>query len=128
MNAPLSLFDKIWDRVCLTTRDDGYSLLYIDRHIGHEGLVGGFAGLRERGLELRRPDLLFGTADHFVSTRGDTLEHITNPKFRQLVTQFASDAAEFGRGQLVLVRPITEDVRPHGGMRHLGGDVHGPGR
>jgi len=127
-----TLFDKIWNRVCLTTREDGQSLLYIDRHIGHEGLVGGFAGLRDRGLQLRRPDLTFGTADHFMSTKGPSLEDIENPKFRKLVAQFGHDADEFGHTAFKLGdsrRGIVHVIGPEQGITQPGllivcGDSH----
>ena len=132
MDTPRTLFDKIWDRVCLTTRDDGQSLLYIDRHIGHEGLVGGFASLRERGLKLRRPDLLFATADHFIATTGATLDDISNPRFKRLVEQFSADAQEFGHTAFGLGDPrrgIVHVIGPEQGITQPGllmvcGDSH----
>ena len=132
MSLGKTLFDKIWDRVCLLTRDDGQSLLYVDRHIGHEGLVGGFAALRERGLELRRPDLLFATADHFVATTGATLDDISNPRFKKLVTQFSADAEEFGHTAFGLGDPrrgIVHVIGPEQGITQPGllmvcGDSH----
>lgn len=132
MSSAKTLFDKIWDRVCLLTRDDGQSLLYVDRHIGHEGLVGGFAALRDRGLSLRRPDLLFGTADHFVSTTGPALDDISNPHFKRLVTQFSADAEEFGHTAFGLGDPrrgIVHVIGPEQGITQPGllmvcGDSH----
>jgi 3-isopropylmalate/(R)-2-methylmalate dehydratase large subunit len=132
MSLGKTLFDKIWDRVCLLTRDDGQSLLYVDRHIGHEGLVGGFAALRERGLGLRRPDLLFATADHFVATTGATLDDISNPRFKKLVTQFSADAEEFGHTAFGLGDPrrgIVHVIGPEQGITQPGllmvcGDSH----
>ncbi|MBT6274366.1 MAG: 3-isopropylmalate dehydratase large subunit [Chromatiales bacterium] len=132
MSAPRTLFDKIWERVCLTTRDDGQSLLYIDRHIGHEGTVGGFATLRERGLKFRRPDLTFTSADHFVSTHGPNLDDITNPRFRKMVVQFDNDAKEFGHTAFALGderRGIVHVVGPEQGITQPGllmvcGDSH----
>lgn len=132
MSAPRTLFDKIWDRVCVTTRQDGYSLLYIDRHIGHDGTVGGFSALRERGLSLRRPDLTFASVDHFVSTTGPTLDDISNPTFRKLVSQFNVDAAEFGHTAFALGderRGIVHVVGPEQGITQPGllmvcGDSH----
>jgi 3-isopropylmalate/(R)-2-methylmalate dehydratase large subunit len=132
MSSPQTLFDKIWERVCLTTREDGQSLLYVDRHIGHEGSVGSFAELRERGLKLRRPDLLFTSADHFVSTRGTTLDDIESPKHRSLVIQFSNDAEEFGHTAFGLGdkrRGIVHVVGPELGITQPGllivcGDSH----
>ncbi len=36
MTAPRTLFDKIWDEHLVETREDGTSILYIDRHLVHE--------------------------------------------------------------------------------------------
>ena len=44
------------------------ALLYIDRHLLHEGAAAAFVRLARRGIRLRRPDLSFATADHYVLT------------------------------------------------------------
>jgi 3-isopropylmalate/(R)-2-methylmalate dehydratase large subunit len=132
MSNARTLFDKIWERVCLTTREDGQSLLYVDRHIGHEGSVGGFAALRDRGLTLRRPDLTFTSADHFVSTRGPSLEDIASPHHRNLVVQFGQDGDEFGHTAFRLGDPrrgIVHVIGPEQGITQPGllmvcGDSH----
>jgi 3-isopropylmalate/(R)-2-methylmalate dehydratase large subunit len=66
---PRSLFDKIWTKHDVMSRADAGTLLYIDRHLIHEGSRRGFDILREKGLPVRRPDLTFATADHYVPTR-----------------------------------------------------------
>src|SRR5438552_1924425 len=58
---PHTMFEKIWRRHVVVDRDDGYTLLYIDRHLMHDGSAAGFNLLRERGLKLRRPDRAFAT-------------------------------------------------------------------
>lgn len=65
---PQTLFDKVWDTHVVTTREDGASLLWIDRHFVHEGSHHAFARLKERGDKVARPDLTFGVADHYVPT------------------------------------------------------------
>lgn len=132
MGSPRTLFDKIWDRVCLTTRDDGQSLLYVDRHIGHEAAASSFAELRERSLEVRRPDLLFTSADHFVSTRGESLDDIESPQHRDLVVQLSRDAELHGHTAFGLGdrrRGIVHVVGPEQGITQPGllivcGDSH----
>ena len=57
------------DAHAITTREDGQTLLFIDRHILHEGSFHAFNQLRERGARIARPDLTFGIADHYVPTR-----------------------------------------------------------
>jgi 3-isopropylmalate/(R)-2-methylmalate dehydratase large subunit len=39
------------------TREDGQSLLFIDRHLVQDGSAPAFEMLRQRGLTVRRPDL-----------------------------------------------------------------------
>ena len=34
--SPKTLYDKIWDDHFVKNRDDGSSLIYIDRHLVHE--------------------------------------------------------------------------------------------
>lgn len=70
MTAPQTLFDKLWSAHEVLRREDGASLLWVDRHLVHEGSHHGFARLAGRGLPVARPDLTFAVADHYVPTRG----------------------------------------------------------
>ena len=79
MAAPRTLFDRIWQSHVVVDRGDGYHLLYVDRHLMHDGSGPGFAGLRERGLKVRRPELALATPDHYTSTAARTLEAIPDP-------------------------------------------------
>lgn len=36
-DSPLSLFEKIWRKHLIVERESGPSLIYIDRHMIHEG-------------------------------------------------------------------------------------------
>ena len=66
---PRTIIDKIWDAHAITTREDGDTLLWVDRHYVHEGSHHGFAQVEARGARLARPDLTFAMADHYVPTR-----------------------------------------------------------
>jgi 3-isopropylmalate/(R)-2-methylmalate dehydratase large subunit len=66
---PETIIDKLWNAHAITTREDGQTLLFIDRHILHEGSFHAFDQLRHRGATVARPDLTFGIADHYVPTR-----------------------------------------------------------
>ena len=35
--APRALFDKLWDAHAIVAREDGATLLWVDRHFIHEG-------------------------------------------------------------------------------------------
>src|SRR4030088_2901579 len=73
----LTLFDKIWQRHIISDLEEGWALLHIDRHLLHD-LSGPTAlmQVRERGLKVRNPELVFPTPDHAVSSapgrRGET--------------------------------------------------------
>ena len=71
---PRTLFDKIWDSHLVVARQSGPSLIYIDRHLLHEGSFHAFRTMRARKLALRNPRQLFGVADHYVPTRGRSIE------------------------------------------------------
>ncbi len=66
----MTLFDRLWSTHEIVRRDDGTSLLWIDRHLVHEGSHHGFAKLAARGLPVARPDLTIAVADHYVPTKG----------------------------------------------------------
>jgi 3-isopropylmalate/(R)-2-methylmalate dehydratase large subunit len=66
--APLTMFDKIWARHVVAEGPGGHVLLYVDRHLLHEGSAAAFARLARSGRRVRRPDLCVATADHYVLT------------------------------------------------------------
>lgn len=70
LSGAATLFEKVWRQHVITTREDGQSLLWIDRHFVHEGSHHAFNMLRERGAHVARPDLTFGISDHYVPTHG----------------------------------------------------------
>ena len=64
-----TLFEKIWDSHVVVEKQDGPSLLYIDRHLVHEVTSPqAFEGLRINNRKVRRPDLTIATMDHNVPT------------------------------------------------------------
>ena len=64
MAGPRTMFEKIWQRHVIVDRDDGYTLLYIDRHLMHDGSNAAFERLDQRGMKVRRPDRSYATPDH----------------------------------------------------------------
>lgn len=85
---PLSLFEKIWRQHVIVERDTGPSLLYIDRHLIHEGSFHAFSALHERGLSLRNPQQVFGVADHYVPTVSRNPRDACTPEITQMITRF----------------------------------------
>ena len=66
---PRTLYDKLWEDHLVTTRDDGQSLIYIDRHLLHEVTSPqAFEGLSLAGRGLWRTQTNIATADHNVPT------------------------------------------------------------
>ena len=71
---PSTLFEKIWNAHLVHEAPGQPSLIYIDRHLIHEGTSPqAFAGLKAAGRKVRRPDLTFAVMDHSVSTKNRLL-------------------------------------------------------
>jgi len=69
-----TLYQKIWDDHVVYEEPGKPSLIYIDRHLVHEGTSPqAFSGLRAEGRRVRRPDLTFAVMDHSVPTTDRTL-------------------------------------------------------
>ena len=68
--AARTLLDKLWDGNEILRRKDGASLLWVDRHLVHEGSHHAFAKIGERGLHVAEPALTYGVVDHYAPTRG----------------------------------------------------------
>jgi 3-isopropylmalate/(R)-2-methylmalate dehydratase large subunit len=96
MPTPATLLDKIWAAHAIETRADGATLLSIDRHLVHDGSSPSFRALKERGLNVRRPDRTFATPDHYVSTLGRTLAAINDPNRRSMVQDLEANARSTG--------------------------------
>src|SRR4030088_350415 len=93
MNEPQTLIDKLWAAHEIVRREDGESLLWVDRHYVHEGSFHAFSRLAERGATVAAPELTFGVADHYVPTRGGG-GPIANPKIARMVSQLEKNAAD----------------------------------
>ena len=94
--SPRTLFDKIWAQHVVMQRDDGQSLLYVDRHLVQDGSAPAFQMLRQRGLPVRRPELAFATPDHYVPTASRDLARIADPEKRAMAQALADDCAASG--------------------------------
>src|SRR5580658_3526575 len=72
--TPQTLYEKIWHAHLVPEEPGKPALIYIDRHLIHEGTSPqAFAGLKESGRKVRRPDLTFAVMDHSVSTKNRLL-------------------------------------------------------
>ncbi len=71
---PRTLYEKIWESHVVHDEPGQPSLIYIDRHLVHEGTSPqAFAGLKAAGRKVRRPELTFAVMDHSVSTKNRAL-------------------------------------------------------
>lgn len=102
MAQPLTLYEKIWNAHVVETRDDGTSLIYIDRHLVHEVTSPqAFEGLRANGRKVRRPDLTLAVPDHNLPTTarvdaaGKRLP-IADPESANQLAALERNTAEFG--------------------------------
>jgi 3-isopropylmalate/(R)-2-methylmalate dehydratase large subunit len=93
--APRTLFDKIWSRHVVATGPGGRSLLYIARHLLHDGGTKALERLAASGRRPRRPDLTVATADHYLPTTPPSVP-IANPEFRLMLETLRRTTAEAG--------------------------------
>src|SRR5487761_2034318 len=72
--APRTMYEKIWESHLVREIPGEPSLIYIDRHLVHEGTSPqAFTGIEAAGRQVRRPDLAFAVMDHSVSTKNREL-------------------------------------------------------
>ncbi|MDV2452754.1 3-isopropylmalate dehydratase large subunit [Xanthomonas hortorum] len=132
-----TLYDKLWELHEVTRRDDGSSLIYIDRHILHEVTSPqAFEGLRLAGRKPWRIDANIATPDHNVPTtraeRQGGLESITDAVSRLQVQTLDENCDDFGilefkmndarQGIVHVVGPEQGATLP--GMTVVCGDSH----
>ena len=127
-----TLFDKIWDAHVVTTVEDGPTQLYIDRLYCHEVTSPqAFAGLRERGIEVLRPEKVFCMPDHNTPTH-DQDKEIEDPISKTQVDTLTKNAKDFGLTHYGMMHPkngIIHVVGPERGLTLPGmtivcGDSH----
>lgn len=127
-----TLFDKIWDAHVVTTVEDGPTQLYIDRLYCHEVTSPqAFAGLRERGIGVLRPEKVFCMPDHNTPTH-DQDKEIEDPISKTQVDTLTQNAKDFGLthyGMMHSKNGIIHVVGPERGLTLPGmtivcGDSH----
>lgn len=82
VNTAKTLYDKLWDAHLVSKRDDGSSLIYIDRHLLHEVTSPqAFEGLTLANRQPWRLSANIATPDHNVPTvRKERLEGVSGIK------------------------------------------------
>jgi 3-isopropylmalate/(R)-2-methylmalate dehydratase large subunit len=129
---PRTIIEKIWDNHVVAQRPGAPALLYIDLHLVHEVTSPqAFAGLRERGLKVRRPDLTLGTTDHSIPTYDRSLPILDKTAEAQ-IRLFEQNCRDFGipyfgphsdkQGIVHVIGPEEGLTQP--GMTVVCGDSH----
>jgi len=132
MSKPRTLFEKIWEKHLVYQQPDAPGILYIDLHLVHEVTSPqAFAGLRDKGLQVRRPERIFATMDHSTPTLDLELPLLDELAFRQL-RQLETNCRDFGinlydmkseqRGIVHVIGPEQGLTQP--GMTIVCGDSH----
>jgi 3-isopropylmalate/(R)-2-methylmalate dehydratase large subunit len=133
MNQPAkTLFDKIWDAHIVAEQPDAPSVLYIDLQLVHEVTSPqAFQGLREKGLNVRRPSQTVATMDHSIPTTDPSLP-ITDSMAAAQISQLEKNCRDFGiplHGYRDATRGIVHIIGPDLGLTQPGmtivcGDSH----
>ena len=114
-----TLFDKIWDAHVVTTVEDGPTQLYIDRLYCHEVTSPqAFAGLRERGIGVLRPEKVFCMPDHNTPTH-DQDKEIEDPISKTQVDTLTKNAKDFGLTHYGMMHPKNGIIHVVGSERGL---------
>jgi 3-isopropylmalate/(R)-2-methylmalate dehydratase large subunit len=131
-DEPRTMFEKIWSRHRIIEREDGQTLLYVDRHMIHDGYAPAFEFLEARGLRPRAPEAIFGTPDHYVPTDTRDVAAIADDEKRQMVESMIRSTRESNITLFGLDDPrqgIVHIVGPEQGISQPGmilvcGDSH----
>ncbi len=130
-SSPKTLFDKLWSAHEIVRRDNGDTLLWVDRLYLHEGSFHAFDQLARRKSSVAEPKLVFGFADHYVPTHSRNSE-ISNPEIARMVRILDENAQRHGFKLFGLQDPrqgIVHVVGPEQGLTLPGmlivcGDSH----
>ncbi|MCW1956111.1 MAG: aconitase family protein, partial [Roseobacter sp.] len=130
MSGARTMLDKLWAAHEVLRREDGVSLLWVDRHLVHEGSHHAFAKLKQRGVSVAEPDLTFAVVDHYAPTRGRA--KIADPEIARMIKTLRDNASEHGLRLYDLDDPrqgIVHVVGPEEGLTLPGllvncGDSH----
>lgn len=127
-----TLFDKIWDRHVVLSREGYPDVIYIDTHFIHEVTSPqAFEGLRRRQVGVFRPQRTRATADHNVPTLNQHLP-IREELSRKQVDMLTRNCQQFGvelyglghpfQGIVHVIGPELGITQP--GMTIVCGDSH----
>lgn len=125
--GPRTLVQKIWDAHRITTAQ-GADLLFVDRHLLHEGSHHAFDKIADAGRAIRHPELTFGVADHYAPSRPERATRATATMMDRLARNTTRHGVtSFGMGDPR--RGIVHVAMPEQGLSQPGtiivcGDSH----
>jgi 3-isopropylmalate/(R)-2-methylmalate dehydratase large subunit len=89
-----TLYDKVWDRHRVTTLPNGQDQLFVGLHLIHEVTSPqAFGMLRERDIDVARPDLTHATVDHIVPT-GDQARPFGDSAAEEMMSELEENVRE----------------------------------
>ncbi len=127
-----TLYDKVWDRHTVTTLPNGQNQLFVGLHLIHEVTSPqAFGMLRERDIEVARPDLTHATVDHIVPT-ADQSRPLGDDAAEEMMSELERNVREAGiefddpttgnQGIVHVIGPEQGLTQP--GMTIVCGDSH----
>lgn len=130
MSQPQTLLDKLWSAHEVLLREGGTSLLWVDRHLVHEGSHHAFAKLAARNAPMAAPELTFAVVDHYAPTQNRS--QIDDPQIIRMIDTLRRNAKAHGLKIFDLDDPaqgIVHVVGPEQGLTLPGllincGDSH----
>lgn len=127
-----TLFDKVWDAHVVRDLGDGWALLHVDRHLVHDLVAEPtLSDLKDRGLPVHDPELIFATPDHAVSSEPGRTGETFAPGaalYKGLVSRTRQnrirlfDVGQEGQGIVHVMGPEMGIVLP--GLTVICGDSH----
>ncbi len=131
-DTPQNLLNKVWDVHTVRELPSGQTQLFIGLHLIHEVTSPqAFAGLREKGLEVRFKDRTFATVDHIIPTESQA-RPFADPMAEAMMVELERNTAETGvryfgpdTGQQGIVHVIGPELGlTQPGMTIACGDSH----
>jgi 3-isopropylmalate/(R)-2-methylmalate dehydratase large subunit len=131
---PQTMFEKIWDAHVVREQPGEAAVLYIDRHFVHEVTSPqAFAGLRQAGRTVYRPEGTLAVLDHNIpTTQGRRMLDIVDQEIALSLTTMQQNAWDFGltlidmndarQGIVHVIGPELGVTQP--GMTIVCGDSH----
>src|SRR5580693_4644446 len=130
--APQTMYEKIWESHLVREIPGEPSLIYIDRHLVHEGTSPqAFAGIEAAGRKVRRTDLTFAVMDHSIPTKNRQLPIVDQDARRQVEALAANchrhgiplmDMSSHNQGIVHIIGPELGITQP--GLTIVCGDSH----